>query len=141
MPRALVRLTTAPDAPPLLTELPEGTVLAPFGRWLRERIASMVPDWPAIAFHRIECIDDGVEVLLIAGPRLRSAHSFAAVVEAIRLDTARGARRCGWTRGELWQRTELVSEEPSEADRFRPAAAATSSSSPARRSRPESRRR
>src|SRR5690606_32805691 len=131
----------ASDAPPFLRELPEGRVLTPFGRWLRERISSMVPDWPAIAFHRIECIEDGVEVLLIAGPRLPAVPQFAAVVEAIRLDTARGARRCGWTRGELWLGTELVSEETSEADRLRPAATVTSAARPARRSRPESRRR
>jgi hypothetical protein len=110
MRRALVRLTIAPLMPPLVRRLPQGTVLTPFGRWMRERIASMVPDWPAVGFHRIEMTAAGLELLLVAGGHARAEAQFAAVMHALWRETTRGARRCGWTKDEIWVSAEIISE-------------------------------
>ena len=111
MRRALVRFTIAPDLPPLIQRLPEATILAPFGRWLRERVASHIPDWPAVGFHRIEITADGLEVLLVAGGHARAEAQFVAVMRAVWRDTTRGAVRCGWTSCELWVSAEVHGEE------------------------------
>lgn len=110
MRRALVRFTIAASSPPLVRRLPEGTVPASFGRWLRERVASSVPDWPAVGFHRIEITAAGLELMLVAGGHARAEAQFAAVMRAVWRDTTRGAVRCGWTRRELWVAAEIVQE-------------------------------
>lgn len=110
MRRALVRFDIAASLPPLVRRLPEGVVLAPFGRWLRERVASSVPDWPAVGFHRIEITAAGLELLLVAGGHVRSEAQFAAVMRAVWRDTTRGAVRCGWTREEIWVAAEIIAE-------------------------------
>jgi hypothetical protein len=110
MPRALVRFTLASASPPLIRRLPEGVVLAPFGRWLRERVASAVPDWPAVGFHRIECTTAGLELLLVAGGHARAEAQCAAVMRAVWRDTTRGAVRCGWSKGEIWTSAEILRE-------------------------------
>jgi hypothetical protein len=111
MRRALVRLAIAPHLPPLVRHLPEGEVLAPFGRWLRERVASSIPDWPGVGFHRIEITTAGLELVLVAGGHARAEMQFAAVMRAVWRDTTRGARRCGWTRAEIWVSTEILLDE------------------------------
>ena len=110
MPRALARFTIAPARPPLVYHLPDGVVLAPFGRWLRERVASAVPDWPAVGFHRIDLTAAGLDLLLVAGRHARAEAQFAAVMRAVWRDTSRGAVRCGWSRGEIWATAEIVPE-------------------------------
>ena len=86
-------------------------ILAPFGRWLRERVASHIPDWPAVGFHRIEITGDGLELLLVAGGHARAEAQFAAVMRAVWRDTTRGAVRCGWTSCEMWSDAEVFAEQ------------------------------
>ncbi len=102
MQRGLLRLSIAPDLPALVHRQPGGVVLAPLGRWLMERVASQVPDWPQVGFHRLEVTAYGIELLLVAGDRLVAEPVFAAVLEAIRSDTDRAARRAGWGTDRLW---------------------------------------
>ena len=119
MRRALLRFTVAADLPPLVRRLPEGAVLAPFGRWLRERVASSIPDWPAVGFHRIEITDAGLELLLVAGGHARAEAQFAAVMRAVWRDTTRAEVRCGWTSAEVWCAAEVVREARSERQEAR----------------------
>ncbi len=102
MARVLVRLTLVPWAPPPVVRRVEGEQVAPFGRWLRERIASTALDWPKMAFHRVHLTPRSLELVVItpaAAPALPGALLVARAV-ARELDLA--ARRTGWVRGALW---------------------------------------
>lgn len=92
MARALLRLTAAAGTPPLL----ENGRLAPFGAWVRERVASLVLDWPAVGFHRIEITTMGLEVILVAGHHADARAQFLAVLRAVERATERGAGRRIW---------------------------------------------
>jgi hypothetical protein len=104
MARALLRLTVAAGTPPLRLD----GRLAPFGCWLREQVASLVPDWPAVGFHRIEITQAGVELLLVAGSHADPRAQFLAVLRAVERRTERGAIRSGWSRSRLWCDVEII---------------------------------
>lgn len=110
MQRGLLRFTVSPGLPPLIHRHPGGVLLAPLGRWLSERIASQVPDFPAIGFHRLEVTPEGVELLLVASDRIDAPVAFAHVMAVIRRDTDGAARRSGWGTDRIWQDAELVME-------------------------------
>ena len=110
MRRVLVRFTLAPTMPPLVEHRAAGVVLTPFGRWLRERVASCIPEWPSVGFHRIDLTDDGLELLLLARDHARTGSAFEAVRRKVWRDTSRGAVRCGWTRSEMWVAADIVLE-------------------------------
>lgn len=107
MHRGLLRLVIAPGLPPLVEHLPGGTVLTPFGCWMRERVASLIPDWPAVGFHRLEITALGLDLHLRAGDHSRATAQFAAVLAAVRRETARAAVRSGWATGEIWREESL----------------------------------
>lgn len=92
MARALLRLTAAAGTPPLV----ENGRLAPFGAWVRERVASLVLDWPAVGFHRIDVTARGLELLLVAGQHAEPRAQFLAVLRAVERATERSAGRRIW---------------------------------------------
>lgn len=70
--------------------------LAPFGAWLRERVASLVLDWPAVGFHRIDITPSGLELLVVAGNHADPRAQFLAVLRAVERATERGAGTRLW---------------------------------------------
>jgi hypothetical protein len=112
MRRGLLRFTVSAGLPPLVHRHPGGVTLAPLGRWLSERIASQVPDFPATGFHRLEITPEGIELLLVASDRIDAPVAFAQVMEVIRRDTDGAARRSGWGTDRIWQDAQLIMEQP-----------------------------
>lgn len=104
MARALLRLTAAAGHPPLRHE----GRLAPFGCWLREQVASLVLEWPAVGFHRVEITSHGLELLLVSGSHAEPRAQFLAVLRAVERQTERGAIRSGWSRSRLWCDIEMI---------------------------------
>lgn len=102
MPRILLRLTLARAVPPPVIPRPGGEVVTPFGRWVRERVASAALDWQGVAVHHVHLTPATVELVLLtdgAVPPLPSALTIARSL-ARELDLA--ARRGGWVRTPLW---------------------------------------
>lgn len=104
----MLRFTLVPESPGAVVRRGETCVATPFGRWLLERIASAMLDWPAVAFHRVELTSAGLELVLIAGDHAPAAAQFEAVATALARELDIAAQRRRWVRGALWQRVEVV---------------------------------
>jgi len=107
MPRMLIRFHVC-DGSPVLIEERHGVIRpTAFGRWLLERAASILLDWPAVAFHQVEVTRAALELVIITGgsPEQRNAGRVAARAVARELSLA--ATRRGWVGGELWQSVRI----------------------------------
>jgi hypothetical protein len=111
MSRVLVRLAFAPGAPRCALSTPLGERRAPFGTWLRERVASLALDWPAIAIHQQHHSPVGVELVLLPGRGLPPLVSGRALARAAERELSVAARRGGWVKGELFCGVEVVVED------------------------------
>lgn len=106
MERVLVQLELAAGMPRPL----HGRCPSLFGVWLRERIVSISLDWPAVGFHRIELLPDGVRLLLFT-PRIGVPPDVTglAVARAIRGEVQSAALAyCGLREGDaVWRETTV----------------------------------
>jgi len=84
VPRLVVALTLSIDAPSLTRRLPEVTVCSPFGRWLRERIASLALDWPGIAVEQLRLTPRRAQVTLHAPFERATTRRLGQMAEALR---------------------------------------------------------
>jgi hypothetical protein len=116
MPRIVVQLALAAGMPrPLNSRCP-----SLFGGWLRERIASIAIDWPAVGFHRIELLPDGVRLVLLpqAGTPLEAVG--LAIARAVRVEVESAAlSSCGLQHGVMWDDhiIVIVVENPTAGNR------------------------
>ena len=105
MSRVVVQLALAAGMPRPLN----GRCPSLFGVWLRERIASIAIDWPAVAFHRIELLADGVRLLLLARAATPPDVVGLAIARAVRLEVQSAALACcGLQRGTIWDDATVV---------------------------------
>jgi hypothetical protein len=102
MARILIRLTLMSSAPAPLMPRPTSDTLAPFGRWLRERVGSAALDWPAVALHRLHFTPCTMELVLLADPATPPLSSGLGLARALARELDLAARRSGWVRGPLW---------------------------------------
>jgi hypothetical protein len=105
--RGLLRFEVAPGAGALVVWRQAARVPTPFGRWLLERVASTMLDWPRIAFHRVEVTTDGLEVALMVDGHAPAKAQFTAVADALARELELSARRRGWIHGPLWARVTV----------------------------------
>lgn len=108
--RALLRLTLAPGSPRAVVRRGDALVVTSFGRWLLERVASVILDWPAVAFHRVELTTAGLELVLIPGCHAPARAQSEAVATALARELDLAARRRRWSQGALWQGVEVAVE-------------------------------
>ena len=106
--RGLLRFTLATGSPPLVVRRRDTLTATPFGRWMLERVASAMLDWPALAFHRVELTVAGLEVVLIAGDQAPARAQFEAMATALARELDVAARRRRWSRGALWASVEVA---------------------------------
>jgi hypothetical protein len=106
MSRVVVQLALAGGMPRPLN----GHCPSLFGVWLRERIASIAIDWPAVGFHRIELLADGVRLVLLPRAATPSEAVGLAIARAVRLEVEAAALACcGLESGAaLWQGHTVV---------------------------------
>lgn len=95
MPRALLCFTLSIDAPGL-THPGRPAHLSRFGRWLRDRIAMMPPQWPAVAFHRLGFVGSAVRLVLCLRHPAPPLVVGLAVARVLQRETAEAARAAGW---------------------------------------------
>ena len=107
MIRTLVRLSLAPAGPSPLVRGFAGEILTPFGRWLRERVASAAIDWPDVAFHRVHLTATSLEVVVLLRPGIPPHRGAQEVARALARELDLAARRTGWSRGMLWSDVAL----------------------------------
>jgi hypothetical protein len=105
--RTLVRLSLTPSGPSPLTRGFAGEILTPFGRWLRERVASAAIDWPDVAFHRVHLTSTSLEVVVLLRPGIPPHRGAQEVARALARELDLAARRTGWSRGVLWSDVAL----------------------------------
>lgn len=110
MPRVLVRLAFTPEAPRCALRTLAGERRAPFGTWLRERVASLALDWPAVAIHQQHHSAAGVELVLLPRRGLPPLVCGRALARAAERELSVAARRGGWVKGELFCGVEVVVE-------------------------------
>ena len=105
MSRIVVQLGLAGGMPrPLIGRCP-----SLFGVWLRERIASIAIDWPAVGFHGIELLPDGVRLVLLARGATPSEVVGLAIARAVRVEVESAALAwCGLQRGTIWDDATVV---------------------------------
>ena len=106
--RGLIRFTLQPGAPTVLVGTGTATAATPFGRWMLERVASAMLDWPEVAFHRVEISRAGLEVVLILGGHAPPPVQCNAIAAALGRELEVAARRGSWVRGALWRTTEVA---------------------------------
>jgi hypothetical protein len=114
MSRIVVQLALAAGMPRPLN----GRCPSLFGGWLRERVASMAIDWPAVGFHRIELVADGVRLALQARDATPPEAVGLAVARAVREEVESAALACcGLRSGEaLWRGHTVVIVDRQEAN-------------------------
>jgi hypothetical protein len=118
--RGLIRLTLMAGSPPLLVRSGDECIATPFGRWMLERVASAMLDWPAVAFHRVEVTEAGLEVLLVTGKHAPAQVACEAVSQALSRELDVAARRGRWVGAPLWSGVDVVVEEPARSSRSAP---------------------
>ena len=105
MSRVVIQLGLASGMPGPLN----GGCASLFGVWLRERIASIVIDWPAVGFQRIEVLPDGVRLTLIPRADMPPEAVGVAIARTIRTEVHAAALACcGLKRGAVWSEETLV---------------------------------
>jgi len=105
MSRIVVQLALAAGMPRPLN----GRCPSLFGVWLRERIASIAIDWPAVGFHRIELMADGVRLALQAPAATPPEAVGLAVARAVRVEVESAALACcGLPSGIIWDNATVV---------------------------------
>jgi hypothetical protein len=114
MARILIRLTLMSSAPAPLMPRPTSDTLAPFGRWLRERVGSAALDWPAVALHRLHFTPCTMELVLLADPATPPLSSGLGLARALARELDLAARRSGWVaaRGGEVGRAAVVPSAP-----------------------------
>ena len=119
MSRVVVQLALASGIPrPLIGRCP-----SLFGVWLRERIASIAIDWPAVGFHRIELLTDGVRLVLLPRATMPSEAVGLAIARAVREEVQAAALACcGLRDGVVWgsHTVVIVEENPTKENRPTP---------------------
>lgn len=134
--RGLVRFTLSTASPPLLVRGGASWLATPFGRWMLERVASAMLDWPAVAFHRVELTASGLELVLIAGEHAPARAQFEAVATAFSRELDLASRRGRWVRGMLWSGVEQVGPDRELTSRVGSSKAGQPTPRPCRRLRP-----
>jgi hypothetical protein len=105
--RTLLRLSLTPAGPAPLVRGFAGEILTPFGRWLRERVASAAVDWPDVAFHRVHLTATSLEVVVLLRPGIPPHRGAQEVARALARELDLAAQRTGWSRGVLWSDVAL----------------------------------
>ena len=106
MVRVLVQLELAAGMPRPLNGRGRASL---FGIWLRERVVSIALDWPAIGFHHIDLLPDGVRLVLVPPAAMLSEAVGLAIARAVRTEVESAALACcGLRDGVVWQSSTVV---------------------------------
>src|SRR5690242_20061595 len=91
-----------------------GETASLFGIWLLERIASLAIDWPAVGFHRIVLLPDGVRLTLVPRFPVPAAVVGFAIGRAVRAEVEAAALKCCGLEdgGPVWSGETVVIVEP-----------------------------
>ena len=117
MVRVLVQLELAAGMPRPLNGRGRASL---FGIWLRERVVSIALDWPAIGFHHIDLLPDGVRLVLVPPAAMLSEAVGLAIARAVRTEVESAALACcGLRDGVVWSShiVVIVEENPTKENR------------------------